>query len=273
MNDISKNTVAVLKKCTFGCALRVQLRVVGALIMREMQTRYGRNGLGYLWALLEPLVLLVLFYLGFTLLGRAQHAGMDLVPFLAAGIVTFISIRSTVGRLSSAIESNRGLLVYPHVTPLDTMIGRAILETATFIVVFSVIIGSAWLANLSPLPSDAFGVITALSAAMCLAFSWGMVQWGLGVIWPTFDKVISALWRVLLWTSCVFYTLDDVPLQFQYYLEFNPIANVIELLRSAFFNGYISPITSYDYVICWIFGSLFLGLFFERTIRDRALIS
>ncbi|USG62799.1 ABC transporter permease [Sneathiella marina] len=273
MNGIAKNKGIFLENYSFGRALGVQIRVVGALTMRELQTRYGRDGLGYLWALLEPLVLLVVLYLGFTLLGRTQHAGMDLVPFLAAGIVTFTSIRTTVGRLSSAIESNRGLLIYPHVTPLDTMIARAVLETATFIVVFIIIIGGAWLIDLSSFPSDAFGIVTALSAAMCLAFSWGMVQWGLCVIWPTFDKLTTVLWRILLWTSCVFYTLDDVPLQFRHYLELNPIVNIIELLRSAFFSGYLSPITSYGYVNCWILGFSFLGLFFERTLRGRALMS
>jgi capsular polysaccharide transport system permease protein len=273
MSDISTQSKLMRPKSNFKRALKVQLRVIGALVLRELQTRYGRDGIGYLWALLEPLFLIILFFVGFTLLGRTQHAGMDLVPFLAAGIITFISIRGTVGRLSSAVGSNRGLLVYPHVTPLDTMIGRAVLETATFIVVFMVIIGGAWLIDLSPLPSDSFGVVMAISAAMFLAFSWGMVQWGIGIIWPTFEKISSALWRVLLWISCVFYTMNDVPGQFQFYLEFNPIANVIELLRTALFNGYQSPITSYEYLVCWILGSLFFGMFFERTLRDRAMMS
>ena len=149
------------------------------------------------------------------------------------------------------------------------MMARAILETITFMVVFVTIISGAWLLGMSPLPADGLGVVIALVAAMALAFSWGMVEWGMTVLWPTFERIIRPFWRLLLWTSGVFYSLKDIPVQARLFLEINPIAHAIELLRSAFFVGYVSPITSYDYLVTWILVSLFVGLFFERIFRDR----
>lgn len=250
-------------------AAQVQARVVGALILREMLTRYGRSGLGYLWAVIEPTMMLGVFWAVFSMLGFRSYTGMELVPFLACGIVTFFAISGTVGRLRSAIEANRGLLIYPQVTPLDTMIARAILETATFVVVFVTIISGAWLLGMSPLPADGLGVVIALVAAMALAFSWGMVEWGVAVLWPTFDRISGPIWRVMLFTSGAFYSLKDVPDKARLYLELNPIAHAIEFLRSAFFADYVTPITSYVYLVSWITVSLFTGLLLERALRDR----
>ena len=42
---------------SFMVALKVQLRVIGALILRELHTRYGRENVGYLWMFLEPMLL------------------------------------------------------------------------------------------------------------------------------------------------------------------------------------------------------------------------
>ena len=249
--------------------LSVQGRVVGALVMREMITRYGRGSLGYLWALIEPLIMIIVFLFIFHAAGRKSHAGMDLVPFLATGFVTFFAIRGTVGRLCSAVGGNRGLLSYPHVTPFDTMIARAILELATFMVVFAIIVLGAWLLGYSPLPRDTFGVIIAITLAIVWGFAFGVVEWGVELIFPIVEHFMKAFWRIMMFTSGIFFTLNDLPLEAQKYFSLNPIFHVIEHLRSAFFPGYITPITSYNYLLGWIISLLFLALLFERSLRNR----
>lgn len=254
---------------SLGKGLVIQGRVVGALVMREMITRYGRGSLGYLWALIEPLIMIAVFLLMFKAMGRKSHAGMELIPFLATGFVTFFAIRGTVSRLCSAVAGNLGLLAYPHVTPLDTMIARAVLELATFIVVFSLIIFVAWLFDASPMPRDTFGVIIAVSMAILWGFAFGIVEWGVELVFPVVEKFMAAIWRILMFTSGMFFTLNDLPLKAQEYFALNPIFHIIEHLRYAFFPGYVTPITSYNYVIVWIVCLLFLGLIFERSLRNR----
>ncbi|OSI13639.1 sugar ABC transporter permease, partial [Neisseria dumasiana] len=49
-----------LHETTFWESLAIQKRVVGALLMREIITRYGRNNIGFLWLFVEPLLMTVL---------------------------------------------------------------------------------------------------------------------------------------------------------------------------------------------------------------------
>ena len=69
--------------------------------------------------------------------GRSPPVGMDMLGFLAAGIITFIMFRSTVTHCQASIVGNRPLLYFPQVRPVDIALGRALLAAATLIAVLS----------------------------------------------------------------------------------------------------------------------------------------
>lgn len=248
---------------------KVQFRVIGALIMREVQTRFGRNNIGYLWAFAEPLTLLGTFYALFYYFGSFGSVQYNMIAFLATGIVTFISIRTMASSLSAAVSANKGLLVYPQVTPLDTIIARAILQSATFLVILFTILGMAWIFGVAPLPKDFMGTLIALGAFIMLGFSIGLLQHGILSIMPIATYVFSPIWRVLFFTSCVFYTMHDLPYAAQKIIYYNPLAHGIEMLRHAYFVGYESPVQNYNYLLICSGICLFMGLLMERLYRYK----
>lgn len=248
---------------------KVQCRVIGALIMREVQTRFGRNNIGYLWAFAEPLTLLALFYALFHYMGRFGGIEYNLTAFLATGIITFTSIRSMANSLPAAVNASKGLLVYPQVTPLDAIIARAILQSATFFVILFTILGAAWLFDLAPPPHDFLSTLIALGLFIFLGFSIGLLQHGILAILPLAAHVISPLWRILFFTSCVFYTMSDLPHAAQEIIYYNPLAHGIEMLRHAYFVGYESPIKNYNYMLIWSGICLLMGFLIERLYRYK----
>lgn len=260
------------KSGKISAVLQIQRQVLSALILREMQTRFGRSNIGYLWALVEPLTVLVVFWGVFVMIGRQVPGGMSVVPFLATGIMVFLTFRSTSNRLSNAIDANRGLLLYPQVTPFDLMMGRAMLEGATFLVLFSLIIGGAWMMGLSPLPAYPLALLGTLIAIQVLACGIGMVLGTLTALYPIVDHFMKPVWRVALFVSGVFYTMDELPPALLDFIRYNPIAHAIDLLRGTFFVGYTPKIASPAYVAGWLVVSLFLGLALERMTRHRTRV-
>lgn len=248
---------------------KVQGRVIGALILRETQTRFGRNNIGYLWAFAEPLTLLITFCTLFYYFGYFGRIQYNIIAFLATGIITFTSIRTMASNLSGAVSANKGLLVYPQVTPLDTIIARAILQTVTFLIILFVILGVAWVFDLAPLPHDFLGTLIALGAFTLLGFSIGLLQHGILAILPLTTHIFSPLWRVLFFTSCVFYTMHDLPYAAQKILYYNPLAHGIEMLRHAYFVGYESPVQNYNFMLICSGICLFMGLLIERLYRYK----
>jgi capsular polysaccharide transport system permease protein len=117
----------------FQRGLKVQGNVIGALLMRELHTRYGRENVGYVWMFLEPLTLASAVSVIHA--GEKSHSGSDIrmVPFAMLGYSLFIMLRGMVGRAEGALESNSSLLYHRSVTIFDLLFARGLLEgAATF---------------------------------------------------------------------------------------------------------------------------------------------
>ena len=99
-------------RTSFWQALQTQGRVIYALIMRELHTRYGRDNIGYLWMILEPMMLASAVAL--LHVGGSTHYGTDIrpVPFAILGYGVFIIFRGIFTRAEGALESNQPLLYH-----------------------------------------------------------------------------------------------------------------------------------------------------------------
>jgi len=90
--------------------LKIQLRVIGALLMREILTRFGRHNIGFLWLFVEPMT----FTLGVTALwvmADADHgSSLPITGFALTGYSSVLVWRNTVGRTIEAIEPNLSLM-------------------------------------------------------------------------------------------------------------------------------------------------------------------
>src|SRR5712664_3297155 len=121
--------MAVAGNTPFVVSLRLQMRVLGALLMREIITRYGRDNLGFLWLFVEPMM----FTLGVTALWTAAglHHGSSLpiVAFALTGYSSMLLGRNTPGRCSMPRPSNVGLLYHNNVRVIDRFIVRVVLES------------------------------------------------------------------------------------------------------------------------------------------------
>ena len=109
-------------------------RVIHALIMREMLTRFGERRLGYLWALFEPLTHLAFFTLIRMAMDWQAPYDTTTYTFLITGILPFFLFRNCVQKISTAISANKALMVIQQVKPLDIFLARGLLEIATYAV-------------------------------------------------------------------------------------------------------------------------------------------
>lgn len=107
---------------------KVQRRVIGALIIREVYTRFGRRNLGFAWIIAEPLVFAIPVLLVWHLLRAPFERGLPLVPFMWSGYLPLLLFRHLGGSILRFVRSNIGLLYHRQVTVLDLFLGRALLE-------------------------------------------------------------------------------------------------------------------------------------------------
>jgi capsular polysaccharide transport system permease protein len=105
-----------------------QWRVVGALLMREIYTRFGREGLGFAWIVAEPLIFAIPVLFVWRAVRNPYEHGLPLMPFLWSGYLPLLLFRHVGSRSLLFVRVNAGLLYHRQVTILDLFVARSLLE-------------------------------------------------------------------------------------------------------------------------------------------------
>ncbi|ACY49947.1 MULTISPECIES: ABC transporter permease [Vibrio harveyi group] len=251
-------------------ALRVQGRVLYALILREALGKYGKSRIGYLWALFEPLTQVLILVAIFSALGRKSPVGGDLAIFFTTGIVPWLIYSNIANRLSGALGANQALLAYPHVTPFDVLMGRALLESITMLVVFALIIVSLQLIGKALAIYDLFNVLMGLITLVLFSVGLGMTNSAIRIYFDSWDKLFSAINRPLYFISGIFFTAASLPPQAREYLQWNPLFQYVEWVRSGFFSTYQNVYINHHYAISCSAGMLLIGLALTQYTKEQA---
>jgi len=248
----------------FEC-VRTQLRVVGALVVREMQSRYGKRDLSLLWVFLEPLVLSLVIGLFHTLIG--SHRTMRRVfEFYAMGYLLFFMMRSVVNRGSGSLVQNLNLLAHRRITPLDVFIARGVIELLTTALVMAIFqIGLlAWGADMPVSPIQMLGaLLLMLLLVQGLAFLVGSIA----ALFPSIERLTHVFTYLMLPVSGAFWMIDSLPRWAADIVIWVPFVHIFEFMREGQFGDLYTYIYDLNYVMFWILGLNLVGMTALRSVR------
>ena len=220
--------------------LRIQTNVLRALIYREFIGRASLVKFGYLGILIEPLGVMAIFLVIFTLIRtRGANEELGVLLFLITGIVIYTLFNAIAIRSMNSMDANSSLFFYRQVQPIDTVYSRTIVEVVIYSVVFIILVTIAFLIRESFIMSDfALLIVSFISISI---FSMGV---GIFLMIATFryewvKSVVQFLLRPLWFISGVFFSLNDIPQNIRPYLSWNPILQSIELTRHSFSKSYL----------------------------------
>jgi capsular polysaccharide transport system permease protein len=241
------------------------LRTITALILREMESTYGRSPGGYVWAVLQPVGMIVLLSLAFSLLVHKPALGTSFMFFYATGYLPFDMYASLASKITSALIYSRPLLAYPRVTWVDTIIARLILNTLTLITVFAVVISGIMLLNDTHARFDIFSVMVGLGMAVTLGLGVGLMNCLLTGLFPVWTIIWGILSRPLFLASGVLFLLEGMPRHVQNVLWWNPLVHVTALVRKGFYPTYDGSFISVTYGYGFGLILIAVGLIFLRA--------
>ncbi|UCV13413.1 ABC transporter permease [Quatrionicoccus australiensis] len=246
-----------------------QTRVIWALLMREVITRYGRNNIGFLWAFVEPLF----FTFGIAALWAATSSihgsKLPVIPFVVTGYATVLLWRNSTGRSLVAIESNRSLLYHRNVTLLDIFLARFILEFLT--TTFSFIVVELFMITLGFMepPSSIFPMLQGW--AILAIFSFGLST-TLGCL-NSLSDIVDRFWHPISYfmmpLSGAFFLVDWLPSSVQSYAVFVPTVTATELMRSGQFGSSIRTHYDIQYFLFVSLAFVLIALLLTKVVRNR----
>jgi capsular polysaccharide transport system permease protein len=216
-------------------SLTVQSRVVRALLMREILTRFGRHNIGFLWLFVEPM----LFTLGVTALwtaAKAIHASdLPIAAFAITGYSSVLIWRNMPHRTILAMQPNLALLYHRNVRPVDIYYSRLLLEAAgatmsfVFLTIFFHFIG--WIS----LPEDVLQVVGGWMMLAWFGFSLALLLGALSEQYETVEKLWHPAAYILFPLSGAAFMVDALPQEAQKFVLLLPMVHGVEFVREGFF--------------------------------------
>jgi len=259
-SGIAANTLSFERVFT---AITTQIRVINALILRETKTRYGNHKIGFLWALIEPLVGVSVFVAIFANLRNDNPGGMPLVPFMLVGFICFGMFR----------DPCRNLLTFPQVTTFDVILARGILGILVSFFVLGFLLYMAYLAGFEVRCERPLGVLMVCGLLSIFGLGIGFMFASLEPLIPSIKQFGSqVLGRPLYFGSGLFFTIESIPAAIREYLLYNPVLHMIELVRGEFFYEFETVYGSWSYASLWAFTTLALGLLVHQAVHKRAIV-
>lgn len=254
---------------TFAKGFHTQMRVIGALLMRELHTRYGRENIGYLWLIGEPLMLASVMALLHTSGHTAYGSDIKPLPFIVVGYTTYIMFRGIVNRSDSALTANAPLLYHRMITIFDIVLSRAVLEMAGTFLAYTVLMALLWSLGLVALPARPLALYAAEALMFWYSLGNSMIIASVSFHNRTVERLIHPYAYFMIPVSASFYQVSMVPEPYRSYLMWVPIPHIMELARYGQFNSanldYCNPwyVVGCCVVLTWV------GLVVMRLYRDK----
>jgi len=243
-------------------------RVIVKLANRDFRIRYSRNYLGLLWAVVEPMAMLIIMLLVFTFLRTRTHPDYPFVVFLLSGLVAFDFFSKGFSQATNSMRSFSFMINVVHIrTSLLPIISIFTTFRAHLIILGIAII--ILLFNGVPFSGYWFQLPYFMLAAWMLLTGLAWMSSALVLFIPDLQYIISISMRALFFLTPVFWDISIFPEKYHWIVKINPLFHLVEGYRMCLL--YHEPFWSdiYAMISFWIITLFFLffGSFVFKRLR------
>jgi lipopolysaccharide transport system permease protein len=242
------------------------------LALRDVKVRYKQAFLGVVWAVLQPVVQVILFTVLFhRFAGIRSGSDLPYPVFCCSGLVVWTVFASGLSHASDSLISNSNLVTkvyFPRAVLPIAAIGATLVDFAIgFLLLVPV---SLWF----HVPLSATAILAPLLgilAALC-AVSIGLWTSAINLQYRDVRYALPFFMQLLVFVTPVFYPTTLIPERFRPLLAMNPMAAVVDCFRAALY-GQPPPWARLAVAMCLVSITAVLGFFWfrshERTFADR----
>lgn len=203
-----------------------------SLSQHRVRVRYKQSALGMAWAVLQPLALMFIYTILFSVFTRVPTAGVPYPVFVFCALLPWTFFSTAVANSAGSLTAHRELIA-------KVFFPREILPlTYIFAAVFDLLIAGVILAGMMiyygvPPRAPMIWAVPVLLVALTFSTALSLLFSALQVRFRDISLAMPLLMQLWMFASPVVYSLDAVPAQYRPWYELNPMAGVVENFRRA----------------------------------------
>ncbi len=236
--------MALVKKRS---VLKVWGDVIFAIFLREIKSKFS-DKLGISWAVISPVAFIMILSLMRGMMDGGTTHSIPTFFFMVYGMVLVQMFLVTVSSVSASINSNKTLFAFRQVQPISSVIAVAGFELLAKSFVLIVIYIIAYFLKIEIRLDSSLIALKCFVQVWMIAISVGLML-ALGhCFMPELEKVRSLAMRPVFFISGIFFSLQDIPRDYWYLLDWNPLLHAVELTRYAAYASYGNTGVSHGYL-------------------------
>jgi lipopolysaccharide transport system permease protein len=241
--------------------------LLASLISRDFKIRYRNMSLGFLWSVLNPLVMMGVLTFVFTRI-FPNPANQNFHAFVLAGIVPFNFFALSWATGTNSVVDNSPLIkrvrMAREIVPISTVLANGVHFLIQIALLLFVVLVSGYGVNWYWLWLPA---IFAMEVVFVCGLS--LVSSALDVYFRDVRYVVESFNTVLFWLVPIFYSFTVIPVKYHPIYHYNPVAAVVLACRNILLDAKAPP-ASLLYKMALVSGGfLVLGFWFFGRMKRR----
>ncbi len=252
--------------------IRHHSRLVGALMMREITTRFGREWGGFLWVIGEPLLFCIGVLILWGVIKPEYEHGIRVSPFVMTGYMCLMVLRHMIGGSIGGVPANIGLLHHRQITIIHVLFTRNLSEFAGSSAAFVVVYLALFALGEVSIPSDWLLFWSGWFLVAWVAFGVSLFMAALAIRFEFMERVVPVLSYALIPASGCFQMAEWIPASYRDAYLLIPLPHGVEMVRGAVFGEFVHVYYNFPYAAAW--GGVFLlaALVMFSDAKDRVII-
>jgi len=236
------------------------------LVHRDLTVRYKRSVLGFLWTMLHPLLLMLIFVVVFSTMFRARAPHYE-TYFLSAYVAWNFFAQTTVNAMASVAWNGplmKRVRVPPSIFTLSIVISGLVNLLLSLIVLFTIIAATG-----APIHATLWFLPVSLLIVGVFTFGVALALTAISTIFADVREMVQAGMPALMYLTPIIYPISIVPDRFRWLVRLNPLAYIVEIVRDPIYYGILPSPTTLKLAIMIAIGALTIGWMIFRHLAPR----
>ncbi len=237
---------------------------------RDVKVRYKQTALGIAWAVLQPLLTVLILTLVFERLLNVQSNGVPYPLFAYSALLPWQLFQGALQRSSMSVVTNANLLTKIYFPRLIIPISAVLSSVVDFGIQFVVLLGMMLAYGVMP-TWQILWLPLLMALALLTALAVGLWLSALNVQYRDVSHIIPVLIQIWMYASPIVYPIERIPEKWRPLFGLNPMSGVIQGFRWALL-GKNPPDATFIVSVAIVAVTLFTGLIYfkhmERTFAD-----
>jgi ABC-type polysaccharide/polyol phosphate export permease len=245
---------------------RAHAALLFELIHRDLTVRYKRSILGFVWTMLHPLLLMLIFVVVFSSLFRGHSPHYE--TYFLSAYVAWNFFSQTVVNSMAAVAWNGPLMkrvrVPPSIFTLSIILSGIVNLGLSLIVLFAIMLVVG-----APLHATLWFLPVSLSIVGIFTFGISLALTAVSVFFGDVREMVQAGMPALMYLTPIIYPIEIIPARFRWPIKLNPLVYIVEIVRDPVYYGIIPSPTTLMIAVVLALGSLAIGWMIFRHLAPR----